>query len=102
MFKGLNIFSFLPRSSTEQKKSKSGFSDCWTEGVSCKTPQEQANPFAHPQKAATSSTKYGIHPGASAVLPQQLREEGMKVSFPKLGRPGYSYEKDMQEELLQE
>lgn len=70
--------------------------------MSCKTPQEQANPFAHPQKAATSSTKYRNHPGASAVLSQQLREEGMKVSFPKLGRPGYSYGKDTQEELLQE
>lgn len=57
---------FLSCHRTQQnKKSKSGFPDCWTEVVSCKTLQEQANPFAHPQKAATSSAKCGIHPGAS-------------------------------------
>lgn len=70
--------------------------------MSCKILQEQENPFAHPQKAATSSAEYGIHLGASAVLPQQLSKEEMKVSFPKPGRPGDSYEKDMQEERLQE
>lgn len=47
----------------QSKNSKSAFPGCWTEAVSCKTLQEQANPFAHPQKAATSSAKYGIQPG---------------------------------------